>query len=402
VTFANVNAVDTTANFSAAGTYGLRLTATDSALTGVDEVTIVVNAAPPPVANTLIYVSSSSGGTVGGVTFQDEDILAFNPLTNGWLLVYDGSLVGVGGVDVDGFNFQPDGSLLLSFDNAVSTLTGLTGGADDSDIVRFTPTTAGNYTAGTYSMFFDASDVGLATSDEDIDAFGFAPDGRLLVSTLGNVSAPAATGTLSGADEDLLLFTGTLGATASGTWQLYFDGSVFGLTATDEDIWGVVPENDKLYLTTAGNFSVAGASGTGADIFVCTATPATLNTPITGCTFAPFWTGATYGFGGEIIDGLDIGPAVNSGAVGGGNLQNIAAAAEMSGVYDDPTNGDIRDPDVEEFTQTIFLPLITTVIVIDDDPTNGNPHDSDVDSVEDETPKEDEAIQIIFLPLINR
>jgi len=42
------------------------------------------------------------------------------------------------------------------------------------------------------------------------------------------------------------------------------------------------------------------------------------------------------------------------------------------------------------------------VIVIDDDPTNGNPHDSDVDSVEDETPKEDEAIQIIFLPLINR
>ena len=242
----------------------------------------------------------------------------------------------------------------------------------------------------------------MDASDEDIDAFGFTPDGRLLVSTLGNVSAPAASGTLAAADEDLLLFTGTLGANASGTWQLYFDGSVFGLTATDEDIWGIAAENGKLYLTTAGNFSVSGASGTGADIFACTATPATLNAPITGCTFAPFWTAATYGFGGEIIDGLDIGPVVSAGVAAGGNLQNTVTAAEVSAVYDDPTNGDIRDPDVEEFTQTIFLPLITTVIVIDDDPTNGNPHDSDVDAVEDETRKEDEALQIIFLPLINR
>ena len=97
-----------------------------------------------------------------------------------------------------------------------------------------------------------------------------------------------------------------------------------------------------------------------------------------------------------------MGPAVVTSSAVGGNLQNIAAAAEMSVVDDDPTNGDIRDPDVEGFTQTIFLPLITTVIVIDDDPTNGNPHDSNVDAVEDETPKEDTAIQVIFLPLIKR
>lgn len=45
VTFANAGAVDTTASFSAAGTYVLRLTASDTALSASDEVQVVVNAA---------------------------------------------------------------------------------------------------------------------------------------------------------------------------------------------------------------------------------------------------------------------------------------------------------------------------------------------------------------------
>ena len=46
VTFNNANAVDTTATFSASGTYVLRLTADDDDLTDYDDVTIEVNAAP--------------------------------------------------------------------------------------------------------------------------------------------------------------------------------------------------------------------------------------------------------------------------------------------------------------------------------------------------------------------
>jgi len=45
VSFTNANAVDTTASFSAAGTYVLRLTADDSALSSSDDVTLTVNAA---------------------------------------------------------------------------------------------------------------------------------------------------------------------------------------------------------------------------------------------------------------------------------------------------------------------------------------------------------------------
>ena len=55
VTFANASAADTTATFSAPGTYVLRLTATDGALTAQDEVTVTVNPATPgntpPVVN---------------------------------------------------------------------------------------------------------------------------------------------------------------------------------------------------------------------------------------------------------------------------------------------------------------------------------------------------------------
>ena len=55
VTFGNASALATTATFSAAGSYVLRLTASDSALSASDDVTITVNAAPPvnqaPVVN---------------------------------------------------------------------------------------------------------------------------------------------------------------------------------------------------------------------------------------------------------------------------------------------------------------------------------------------------------------
>ena len=51
VTFGNASAVDTTASFSAAGNYVLRLTAGDGALAGADDVAVTVN--PPPSSDPL-------------------------------------------------------------------------------------------------------------------------------------------------------------------------------------------------------------------------------------------------------------------------------------------------------------------------------------------------------------
>jgi hypothetical protein len=198
---------------------------------------------------------------------------------------------------------QGDGSLLLSFDSSI-TVTGL-GTVDDSDIVRFTPTSTGSNTAGSFAWYFDASDVSLTTDNEDVDAIGFAPDGRLVISTFGDFSVTGASGT----DEDLAVFTATqFGATTSGTWALYFDGSDVSLTNSSEDINGVrINSAGQIYLTTTGNFSVTGSSGDGSDIFVCT--PGSLGSTTT-CTFGPglYWDGSANGFSGEDLDSFTIVP----------------------------------------------------------------------------------------------
>jgi hypothetical protein len=202
---------------------------------------------------------------------------------------------------VDAFALMPDGSLLISLD-AAATISGL-GSMDDSDIIRFIPTSTGATTAGTFQWYFDGSDVGLTTDAEDVDAIDFAPDGKLIISTLGSFSMTGA----SGNDEDLITFSPTLlGSTTSGTWSMYFDGSDVGLnTTSSEDITGVWidPASNQLYLSTVGTFSVTGVSGDGADIFVCT--PGSLG-PMTSCTFSMYWDGSTFGFAGEVADGIDI------------------------------------------------------------------------------------------------
>jgi hypothetical protein len=70
VSFANASAIDTTASFTTAGTYVLRLTANDGALSAGDDVTVTVN--PPP----------SSGQAVVSFTLinanTDESIATLN------------------------------------------------------------------------------------------------------------------------------------------------------------------------------------------------------------------------------------------------------------------------------------------------------------------------------------
>jgi hypothetical protein len=234
------------------------------------------------------------------VAYNDEDIVSYNTATGTWRMYFDGSDVGITG-DVDAFALMPDGSLLISLD-AAATISGL-GSVDDSDIIRFIPTSTGATTAGTFQWYFDGSDVGLTTDAEDVDAIDFAPDGKLIISTLGSFSMTGA----SGNDEDLITFSPTLlGSTTSGTWSMYFDGSDVGLnTTSSEDITGVWidPASNQLYLSTVGTFSVTGVSGDGADIFVCT--PSSLG-PTTSCTFSMYWDGSTFGFAGEVADGIDI------------------------------------------------------------------------------------------------
>ncbi len=148
-TFSDPNAEDTTVTLpnGVFGEYVFSLDASDSELSSNDEVSVTVN---EPSEFDTIYVSSSSNGAVGGVSFGDEDILAFDTASETWSLYVDGSDVGLGvsGADIGAFHLDSDGSILLSL-NATFTLPDV-GSVDENDIVRFIPSSTGTNTAGTY------------------------------------------------------------------------------------------------------------------------------------------------------------------------------------------------------------------------------------------------------------
>ena len=270
------------------------------ALRVTDDHVSVLATATVTVTNLVLYLSLGSNATLpGGLSVANKDILAFDG--SGFSLHFDGSDVGLSSFTIDAFTVVSPTEILLSF-----TSSGTVGGVsmDDSDVLRFTATSLGSNTAGTFSMYFDGSDVGLTTSDEDVDAIERLADGRLLLSTTGAVSVTCVS---SGADEDLLEFTPTsLGATTAGAWRLYFDGSDVGLTSSEEDVdAAAVDAAGKIYLSTIGSFAVSGISGADEDVFVFV--PTLLGSTTQG-TFPPslFFDGSGFGLGAYDVFAIDL------------------------------------------------------------------------------------------------
>jgi hypothetical protein len=133
---------------------------------------------------------------------------------------------------IDGVDVLSDGRVLISTTGSVS-VPGVTG--NDEDILTFTPTTLGDVTSGTWALYFDGSDVGLAdSSSEDIGAIDVLLDGDIYLSTIGDFAVSG----VSGMNEDVFICTPTSlgGATACNfSPSLYFDGSTWGLDANAVD-----------------------------------------------------------------------------------------------------------------------------------------------------------------------
>lgn len=254
---------------------------------------------PTPVSSVLLVSAGDTSGTIDGLTFQDEDILAYHTAEKQWSMVFDGSDVGWGKVDLEAFDVLSDGSFLLTPSKKL-TIPGV-GEVLPSDILRFIPTTLGSTTAGVWEWYFDGSDVGLNSNGEYIDAIAFDPSGRLLISSEGSFDA----GGVRGNDEDLFTFTKlSLGSNTAGSWALYFDGSRMALTKNDEDIdavW-IKPDGD-LYLSTKGKFAAASSrnalSGDQNDVFICK--PLAIDAA-TNCSFATFFDGDAVRFKYNVDD----------------------------------------------------------------------------------------------------
>jgi len=120
--------------------------------------------------NGNILLSTDGGATLGGLTFRDGDVVQYNPLTNSATLFFSEDLF-TNSANVDGFSVLANGHYVIST-SASETLAGVT--FRDGDLVDYNPLT------GTASLFFNEN---LFSQDEDIDAVHVLSDGSILLST---------------------------------------------------------------------------------------------------------------------------------------------------------------------------------------------------------------------------
>lgn len=237
-----------------------------------------------------IFVGTNLGGTVGGIHFSDVDIMALDMDTGTWSKFFEGKDVNVS-TNLTGFTFEPGNCLLMAFDGNEKKL-GL-GFIKPHDILKFCPTSLGTTTTGTFSVYFDGSDVGISAAGEKLDALERLPDGRLLLSTKGDFKVKdAADNWLQGRDEDILIFTpSSLGVNTIGTFAMYLDGSEFPGLKT-EDVTGIYynPLNGDLHITVMGDYTVGGVPGDSNDVIILRPDGGG------GYNALPYWNGAADGY----------------------------------------------------------------------------------------------------------
>ena len=174
-----------------------------------------------------------SGVTLADLgSVSDRDIIKFTATSLGSTTT--GTFERYFSGDAVGLNAGIDGLTQLS-DNSLlistdskSNVVGI-GSVRDEDILLFTPDSTGDYTNGTKSLYLDGSKVGLKAYAENIDALSVNTAGDLLLSTQGNFDVT----TVAGKGEDLLTFARSSTQTGLYESELFFDGSLDGLGITN-------------------------------------------------------------------------------------------------------------------------------------------------------------------------
>ncbi len=258
----------------------------------------------PTAHGAVIYLSSTTSGTVDGISFADEDITGYDPDTDTWAMVFDGSDVGLAATDLNAVFVQnpadPLTPLLLSVQAPVN-VPGL-GSVDDSDIITFTPTSLGDTTAGTFTMTLDGTLVGLTTSSEDIDAISTGPSGELLISTTGGANvAKTGGGTLRTRDEDFLVYS-----QSDQTFALFYDGSDVDLATEDLTAGHYDSDTGTIYGAAISGFAVNGLAGDRNDIFAFTPTA---TGPTTAGSYSLLFDGNDLNASNEQLDAIHIATA---------------------------------------------------------------------------------------------
>jgi hypothetical protein len=277
------------------GTYTINVRAMDSLNNWGTATSIILT-----VSNPALYISLNAAATLSGTNFTRGDIIMYDGVT--FSRYFTAAQAGLPSTaNVVAFDVLSPTEIIMAF-GAGTAVPGV-GTVGGKALVKFTATSLGATTSGSFSLYFKGGNVGLTQSTELIDAVDVLPGGDLLISTIGAVSVPG----VAGGAKLVLRFTPTaLGAVTAGTWAPYFIGGSVGLTLASENVDCVeVGADGKIYLGTTGNFSVTGVAGQGRDIFVFT--PTSLGTTTTG-TFSPTlnFDGSAAGLGTALVDGFSI------------------------------------------------------------------------------------------------
>ena len=97
--------------------------------------------------------------------------------------------------NVVNFDIISSTEIIMSF--VANTVVPGVGTVTPRDIVKFTATSLGTTTAGSFSLYFKGSNVGLSASSEKIDAIGTLPGGDLQQPIAGVMTAPAGMASLA-------------------------------------------------------------------------------------------------------------------------------------------------------------------------------------------------------------
>ena len=172
--------------------------------------TNVPNIGPVANADLVMFIPTSLGSNTAGNFF----------------FIFDGSDVGLdtAGENVDALSVAPSGVLLMSTSDAFTVTGGLTG--EDEDLIAFIPTQFGQNTSGSWQLYFDGSDVGYDQSpNQDISAAWVNPANTYIyLSPLGQ------TGPVVGGDDIIYCVPGSLGTNTSCQNIVFFwNGAGSGL-----------------------------------------------------------------------------------------------------------------------------------------------------------------------------
>lgn len=263
-----------------------------------------------------IYFSLNKSGTLQGVHFTAGDVLRYSSDTGRIEMVVDMSDLGLSGNLTSLGMFRwcqgETGTMFFGFGGTFSR-AGL-GTVTSQDLVRFEPTSLGANTAGTLSVGFDGSDVGLTGTSERLDAAGGDECPSLFLSTMGRAQVPFDLGSLIAADEDVLRFYGVyengLGPDTGGRWDAFFDGSALGLGAADlvgadETYWDSLTGKGYAWFSFDRAVTISGISFAPGDIAQCT--PSWVNGEARCLDYHKLFDASEAGLGAYRIDAFEVG-----------------------------------------------------------------------------------------------